>query len=99
MSNEHLAAVEHISLCKQVSYETLEAVDIEMERLLNTAYTDVLALLQRNRAAYDALIEALTSGPDNTLSGEQVGLRASCPAMQPCSAMLPFLCCAFVLRA
>ena len=56
----------------QVSFETLDAVDVEMERLLNTAYADVLELLQRNRAAYDKLIEALTTGPGNTLSGEQV---------------------------
>ena len=60
---------------RQVSYETLEAVDVEMERLLNTAYADVLALLQRNRGAYDALTEALTTGPDNTLSGEQVAAQ------------------------
>ena len=55
-----------------MSFETLDAVDVEMERLLNTAYADVLELLQRNRAAYDELIEALTTGPGNTLSGEQV---------------------------
>lgn len=56
----------------QTSYDTLRAVDVEMDRLLNETYADVKAMLERNRDAYDALIHALTTGDDQTLSGEQV---------------------------
>jgi ATP-dependent Zn protease len=55
-----------------VSYNTLKTVDLEMERLLNNAYQDVLALLERNMQAYEKLIEALCQGDDQTLTGEQI---------------------------
>ncbi len=56
----------------QTSYDTLRAVDVEMERLLNQAYADVKAMLERNMEAYEALIAALSTVKDQTLSGEQV---------------------------
>lgn len=59
-------------LALQHSYETLKAVDVEMERLLNDTYSSVKDILQRNRACYDELIRSLTEGHDQTLSGEQV---------------------------
>ena len=43
-----------------------------MEQVLNEAYAETLRMMERNRAALDALIAALTSAPDNTLSGDQV---------------------------
>lgn len=57
----------------QVSYETLDSVDTEMEQLLNEAYQNVMAMLQRNMAAYEMIIDALMhQGQDQTLTGEQV---------------------------
>ena len=56
----------------QVTFETLDAVDTEMERLLNDAYGAVQEMLARNRAAFDALIEQLCGREDNTLFGDDV---------------------------
>lgn len=56
----------------QMSYDTLHAVDVEMGRLLNDTYGEVKAMLERNMEAYNALIQSLTTGDDQTLSGEQV---------------------------
>ena len=56
----------------QHSYDTLKAVDDEMERLLNETYASVKAMLKRNRACYDALIGALMGSSEQTLSGEEV---------------------------
>ncbi|CAL8467515.1 g7053 [Coccomyxa elongata] len=59
-------------ITRRTSCDTLRAVDVEMDRLLNETYADVKAMLERNRDAYNALIHALTTGDDQTLSGEQV---------------------------
>ena len=56
----------------QHSYDTLKAVDDEMERLLNETYAAVKAMLRRNRACYDALMGALRDSPEQTLDGEEV---------------------------
>ena len=56
----------------QHSYDTLKAVDDEMERLLNETYASVEAMLQRNRACYDKLISSLMGSSEQTLSGEEV---------------------------
>ena len=56
----------------QHSYDTLKAVDDEMERLLNETYASVKAMLKRNRACYDALISALMGSSEQTLSGKEV---------------------------
>lgn len=50
---------------------THDAADREMARLLAEAYDDVTALLQRNRPALDAAIDALLE--QTTMSGQQVG--------------------------
>lgn len=46
------------------------AADAEMESVLNAAYAGVRDLLARNRAALDALVEALLAR--DTLTGEEV---------------------------
>ena len=51
-----------------------------MEQVLNEAYAETLHLMERNRAALDALIAALTSAPDNSLSGDQVNSAICRPA-------------------
>lgn len=56
----------------QHSYDTLKAVDDEMERLLNETYASVKSMLQRNRACYYELISSLMSSGEQTLSGEEV---------------------------
>ena len=66
----------------QMSPETAYAADLEMEKLLMQAYEEVKALLQRNRAALDALITRLstpaTGQPStetfvgNSLQGDEV---------------------------
>ena len=56
----------------QHTYETLKAVDDEMERLLNTTYSSVKAMLERNKACYDELMSSLTAKSDQTLTGEEV---------------------------
>lgn len=66
------AWAEGAAFVAQTSYDTLRAVDVEMERLLNLAYADVKAMLERNMEAFEALIAALSTGEDQTLSGEQV---------------------------
>ena len=43
----------------QVTFDSLDAADKEMEALLNGAYKQVRNMLSRNRAALDALIAAL----------------------------------------
>ena len=56
----------------QHSYETLKAVDGELERVLNDSYSNVKAMLQRSRACYDELIRSLMAHSEQTLSGEEV---------------------------
>lgn len=56
-----------------------------MDRLLNETYADVKAMLERNGDAYNALIHALTTGDDQTLSGEQVQLPSCIPNFSKCT--------------
>lgn len=43
-----------------------------MQDMLDEAYYDVRALLERNRAALDALIEGLIQAPEQQLDGTEV---------------------------
>ena len=54
----------------QMYNEVQYAANVEMERLLNEAAGNVRALLQRNRRALDAIIDALTAGGEGALTGE-----------------------------
>lgn len=60
----------------QVTAATHDAADREMARLLAEGYDDVMALLQRNRGALDATIDALLD--QTTMSGQEV--RPGSPA-------------------
>lgn len=56
----------------QITHDTHLAVDQEMQEVLDQAYSDVKAMLQRNRKALDALIEALIEAPNQQLEGPEV---------------------------
>ena len=61
----------------QYTNEIQYSANVEMERLLNQALGTVRDMLQRNRAALDAIIHALTSQGAGSLSGEARGPRLS----------------------
>ena len=56
----------------QISHDTHTVVDQQMQLVLDQAYSDVKAMLQRNQAALDALIDALMQAPNQQLEGSQV---------------------------
>ena len=56
----------------QVTHETHVAVDLHMQGMLNEAYYVVKALLERNTAALDLLIEGLLQAPGQQLDGTEV---------------------------
>ena len=56
----------------QITHDTHLAVDQEMQQALDQAYSDVKAMLQRNRKALDALIKALIGAPNQQLEGPEV---------------------------
>ena len=56
--------------CAQYTNEIQYSANVEMERLLNEALGTVRDLLQRNRAALDAIVRALTAQGAGTLTGE-----------------------------
>lgn len=57
-------------MSKWVSSTTFEAADEELTRVLNDGYVHAKEVLQRNRSALDALIEALLER--NTMRGDEV---------------------------
>ena len=61
-----------VIVCLQMSYETHVAAEEEMQRMLNEAYSEVQGMLARNRAALDALIEALIQSPEQNITGPEV---------------------------
>lgn len=50
------------------------SANLEMERLLNDAARNVRDMLERNRAALDAIVSALTRRESGSLTGE-VGIK------------------------
>lgn len=50
------------------------SANVEMERLLNDAARNVRDMLERNRAALDAIVSALTRRENGSLTGE-VGIK------------------------
>lgn len=56
----------------QISHDTHVAVDKQMQEVLDQAYNDVKAMLQRNREALDALMEALMAAPNQQVEGPEV---------------------------
>ena len=56
----------------QITYDTHLAVDQHMQLMLDEAYASVKAMLNRNRAALDMLIDCLISAPDQQLDGTEV---------------------------
>jgi ATP-dependent Zn protease len=60
----------------QVTAATQDAADREMAKLLAEAYDDVMATLQRNRAALDKTISVLLE--QTTMSGQQVCMDITC---------------------
>lgn len=56
----------------QFTNETLHEVDEEMDQYLNGSYEKVKAIVHRNRAAFEALMERLLEGPTNSMSGDEV---------------------------
>ena len=56
----------------QITYDTHLAVDQHMQLMLDEAYASVKAMLNRNRAALDMLIDRLISAPDQQLDGTEV---------------------------
>lgn len=56
----------------QITHETHLSVDLHMQSMLDEAYDMVKALLERNRAALDALIEGLIQTPGQQLDGTEV---------------------------
>ncbi len=56
----------------QITYDTHLAVDQHMQVMLDEAYANVKAMLDRNRAALDMTIERLISAPDQQLDGTEV---------------------------
>jgi ATP-dependent Zn protease len=59
-------------LCLQITYDTHLAVDQHMQIMLDEAYANVKAMLDRNRAALDMTIDRLISAPDQQLDGTEV---------------------------
>ncbi len=58
------------TMSEWITPPTFEAADAELDRLLNESYTKAKTILQRNRAALDALIEMLLE--KNTVRGDEV---------------------------
>jgi len=56
----------------QITYDTHLAVDQHMQVMLDEAYANVKAMLDRNRAALDMTIDRLISAPDQQLDGTEV---------------------------
>jgi len=56
----------------QITYDTHLAVDQHMQIMLDEAYANVKAMLDRNRAALDMTIDRLISAPDQQLDGTEV---------------------------
>lgn len=56
----------------QITHDTHVAVDLHMQAMLDGAYDTVKALLERNRAALDALIDGLMQAPNQQLEGPEV---------------------------
>jgi len=56
----------------QITYDTHLAVDQHMQIMLDEAYANVKAMLDRNRAALDMIIDHLISAPDQQLDGTEV---------------------------
>ena len=56
----------------QITHETHVAVDQHMQSMLDEAYATVKAMLARNRAALDTVIQQLISAPDQQLDGTVV---------------------------
>lgn len=56
----------------QITHDTHVAVDLHMQGMLDGAYDTVKALLERNRAALDALIDGLMQAPNQQLEGPEV---------------------------
>lgn len=56
----------------QITYDTHLAVDQHMQTMLDEAYANVKAMLDRNRAALDMTIDRLISAPDQQLDGTEV---------------------------
>lgn len=68
--------------------EVQYSANVEMERLLNEAAGNVRALLQRNRAALDAIIAGLTRGGEGALTGEvRFCFPDSCATWYACSVL------------
>lgn len=59
-------------MCLQITYDTHLAVDQHMQIMLDEAYANVKAMLDRNRAALDMTIDRLISAPDQQLDGTEV---------------------------
>ncbi len=59
-------------MCLQITYDTHLAVDQHMQIMLDEAYANVKAMLDRNRAALDMIIDHLISAPDQQLDGTEV---------------------------
>lgn len=56
----------------QITYDTHLAVDQHMQVMLDEAYANVKAMLDRNRAALDMTIDRLINAPDQQLDGTEV---------------------------
>ena len=54
----------------QYNNEVQYSANLEMERLLNDAARNVRDMLERNRAALDAIVSALTRRENGSLTGE-----------------------------
>ena len=65
-------AVFHFSVCLQITHDTRLVVDEQLQGMLDQAYIDVKALLERNKGALETLIDQILEAPGQRMEGDAI---------------------------